>query len=209
MEGDRCGLHSGLVTSCIWRGGVGDRAIPEDVAQVGSDDSGTPFLPTVTVFISVPPAPTSLVPRFPGLFPASCSCRLIISTFLLVFLLPFLLHLLPVLPSDSSGSRWLSCCISVLLTPHACVSFVCFSFSIFPSFCILFFTFHDLILPFFCPIQPARDSLLHLDHVSSFLYLELSSTKALTFLPIIWVLSAGMRLEWLTMITKSVTTALF
>lgn len=42
---------------------MGDRAIPEDVAQVGSDDSGTPLLPTV--FSSLCLSPDFLGPSLP------------------------------------------------------------------------------------------------------------------------------------------------
>lgn len=124
MEGDRCGLHNDLVTSCIWRGRVGDRAVPEDVAQVGSDDSGTPFFPTVTGFISVPPAPTSLVPRFPGLVPAgSSSLHFFRSLSSLPFFTSCLFSLLtPLALTDSPA-------VSLYISPRTCVCLLSVSLS--------------------------------------------------------------------------------
>lgn len=108
--------------------------------------------------------------------------------------LPFFLFLslsLLLLPFLSPLSVNLSCC-----PPYGSAPCACLSPCLFPS---LSSAFCPCLSPCcLCPFQPARVSLLHLDHVSSFPIFSAPGTflSPGPAVPITWVLSAGALLGW-------------
>lgn len=140
---------------------------------MGREDPGGLLLPVMTTFISSSPDPGCLWPLLPWSIPASRPDGSPLRSFLSFPFLPPL-PLSPVFSHSFSLTGLPTISLCILAPMH--VPLVCFSFPIFLPLCLVlhFFTVSFYL---FCHFQPARASLLRLDHVSSFLYLDLSSSK--------------------------------